>query len=805
LPPAPKATCYLRLGLRLIDRYLLRAVIPPFLIALGVFTFLLAINPMLEYAQRLIAKGVALPTVGILLLTLLPSSLSLTIPISFLTGLLIGLGRLSGDRESVALQACGVGPIRILRPVLILALAVAAFDMYVLMRLKPDANQRFRDITFQLLSEKSAAEIKPRVFYEGFPQKVIYVQNATAAGAWTGVMVADTTDALRPALVLAESGQLILDTPNRLVALVLTNATRYAPGKPGTTVYTVSEEATTSVAVTAEAVFGSGGSQLRGFPEMDYAALQRSAAEKIQRGDSPHNEILHTQQMFSFPMACLVFAIIGLGLGLHTRKEGRLAGFAVAIAVVLAYYALMALSESWVKSLSESLKGHAWQTLPAYLGRWVPNIVLGIAGILLLWRRSRSVEGRVRIPLPRRVKGRNPTADTSPSPVARPAIVLRVPHHPIPGPRILDTYVTGYYLRIAALALVGLVSVFYIVTFVDLSDKIFKGQAGLSMLLALLWYQTPQFLTYILPIAVLIGVLGTIGGLTRSSELMVMRACGISLYRVATPMILLALAGSAVLFVLDDRVVGESTRKAETLNAGIRRLEPPRFNPTTPNWLVGEDGRIYHYQAYEGPTTLNGRRATLYGVSMYETANSPFRLTRHTYVARAYYASPAWQAVDGWTQAFGDSGSSGTANLRPGDRQEFHEKSVPMPPVEDFRRAQVDSARMNFGQLREYVRRLGASGVNVAEQEVQLHRKVAFPAVTLVLTLLAIPFGVTTGKKGALYGIGLAMVLAGAYFLLSTLFMAAGAAGVLPAPLAAWSVNLLFGIGALYLVFTVRT
>ena len=417
-----KSACYLRLGLRLIDRYLCRAVIPPFLIALGTFTFLMAINPMLEYAQRLIAKGVELPTVGILLLTLLPSSLSLTIPISFLTGLLIGLGRLSGDRESVALQACGVGPLRILRPVLILAVAVAAFDMYVLMRLKPDANQLFRDITFQLLSEKSASEIKPRVFYEGFPQKVIYVQNSTAAGAWTGVMVADTTDTLRPALVLAESGQLVIDKPRRLVALVLTNATRYAPGKPGTTVYTVSQEATSSVAVTAEAVFGSGGSQLRGFPEMDYAALQRSAAEAVQRGDSPHNQILHTQQMFSFPVACLVFAIIGLGLGLHTRKEGRLAGFAVAIAVVLAYYALMALSESWVKSLSESLKGSDWQRWPAYLGRWVPNLVLGIAGIILLWRRSRSVEGRVRIPLPRFFKPPKPAGgDTSPASAAGPS------------------------------------------------------------------------------------------------------------------------------------------------------------------------------------------------------------------------------------------------------------------------------------------------------------------------------------------------------------------------------------------------
>jgi len=795
--------------LGLIDRYLWRAVIPPFLIALGVFTFLLGINPMLEYATRLIAKGVELPTVGLLLLTLLPQALSLTIPIAFLTGLLMGLGRLSGDRESVALQACGVSPLRILRPVLLMALTVGAFDMYVLMRLKPDANQWFRDITFQLLSEKSSAEIKPRIFYEGFPQKVIYVQNSTAAGLWSGVMVADTSDPLRPSLVLADSGQLVLDKPNRMVALVLTNATRYAPGKAGTTVYTVSREATSSVAVTAEAVFGPGnlgGGQARGFPEMDYAALQQSAAEKIQHGESPHNEILHSQQMFSFPVACVVFALIGLGLGLHTRKEGRLAGFAVAIAVVLAYYALMALTESWVKGLSEHVKGAAfqgWARVPAYLGRWVPNIVLGIAGVVLLWQRSRSVEGRMRIPLPRFFARRRTESGGTALPAAdRPVLILRVPRTAVPGPRILDRYVTSYYLRIAALALAGLITVFYLVTFVDLSDKVFKGQAGLSTLVALLWYQTPQFLAYIVPVAILIGVLGTIGGLTRSSELMVMRACGISLYRVATPMIGLALVASCVLFVLDDRVIGESTRKAETLNAAIRKIDPPRISIMTPNWLLGEDGRIYHYQAYEGPSAFNAHLPTLYGVSIYETASTPFRLTRHSFLARASFMSPAWQARDGWAQTFQTS-TSGAPVAR--DREEFHERSLAMPPVDDFRRSQVDASRMEFGELRQYVKRLGSSGVNVSEQEVQLHRKLAFPAVTVVLTLLAIPFGVTTGKKGALYGIGLALALAGAYFLLTTLFMAAGAAGVLPAPLAAWAVNLLFTIGALYLVFTVRT
>jgi lipopolysaccharide export LptBFGC system permease protein LptF len=112
---------------------------------------------------------------------------------------------------------------------------------------------------------------------------------------------------------------------------------------------------------------------------------------------------------------------------------------------------------------------------------------------------------------------------------------------------------------------------------------------------------------------------------------------------------------------------------------------------------------------------------------------------------------------------------------------------------------------MTFGQLWEYVSRLGASGYNVAEQRVTLHRKIAYPLVTIIMVLVAIPFGVTIGRKGAMYGIGLAAILATGYFLLATFFTAAGAAGLVPAILAAWGANIIFGSGALAMILTVRT
>src|SRR5262245_25222884 len=128
----PTAPCYRQLtSVRTIDRYLIRQILPPFFLALSVCTFVLLMGPMLEKAELLLSKGVPIPTVGFLLLTLVPQGLGVAIPIATLAGILIGLGRMSADRETVALLACGVSPLRLLRPVFMLAAGVAAIDLVV--------------------------------------------------------------------------------------------------------------------------------------------------------------------------------------------------------------------------------------------------------------------------------------------------------------------------------------------------------------------------------------------------------------------------------------------------------------------------------------------------------------------------------------------------------------------------------------------------------------------------------------------------------------------------------------------------
>jgi len=775
--------------MRTLDRYLIRESLGPLALGLVLFTFLIAIQPMLIAAEMLIAKGTPMPTVAYLLLTLLPHALGLTIPMAFLAATVMALGRLSGDREAVALLACGVSPLRILRPILILGTVAAGATFYVLVWLMPTANQTYTNVTFELTQKMVSQDVKPQLFYEGFTGKVILVSDKTPAGQWKEVLLADTSQPGRPSVRMAESGSLIVDEERQLVNIVLDQVSGYQP-LPSTGEYQLQRSGREITQIDPAVVFGAGRGTAQDLNAMSLDELDAAAATKVASGLSPHNEIMSKQQRFSFPIASLVFALIGLSLGLHTRKEGKLAGFAVGIAVILAYYGVMALFEGRTKA----------GQFPALWARWMPNIILGLAGAALLWWKmrgtSRTLELRIPVWLSRWIPGQaraeSPTAPGQSPTKPRVVVVIRFPHLNLWRPQLMDLYVGGRYLRTIGLAFFGLLSLYYIVEFIEMSEKVQKGNATMAMVAEYFYYATPTFVYFVVPLSTLVAVLTTFGGLTRTNELTVLRACGVSLYRTAVPLLLLALVWSGVLFVLEDRVLAHSQRQAAVLKDVIRDRPPRTFNLANRSWLMGRDGRIYYYAVYDA------REQTLHQASVFETARKPFRLVSHTSATQMTFRDGAWHATDGWVQTFAANGKV--------TRKAFTEQTIEMVETpEDFGTEQIEATMMNYGELREYIDRLGDSGFSIAEQEVELHRKLAFPFVTIVMTLIAVPFGVTTGRRGALYGIGLALALAVSYLVISHVFIAFGNASMLPPLLAAWATNLLFAAGALMLVFTVRT
>ena len=425
--------------LRTLDRYVIREVVPPFLLSLLVFTFILEVPPVMQQLETLVSKGVSWEIAGQIILLLIPQGLGLTIPMALLTGLLIGLGRLSSDRETVALLACGVSPYRLLRPVLVMAAIAAGATFYVMVEAIPDANQRFREITFDLVTKRVENDIHPRVFFEDFPGWVLYARDEAPGGGWKDVMVADTHNPDATSLYMAAGGHLVLDRANRSVYLILVNGTQYSTTKEGVAdTFRFAEQIMT---LNADTVFGR--MELpRGVSEKTIPQLEETITQKRLNNISPHPEIMGIQVKFSIPVACFVFALIGLALGVTVARDGKLAGFVLGIAVIFAYYVVMFLAESFTKGLYAS-PGPGDRFLFAYAARWIPNVVLGVFGIgALIWR-ARFAERRfpltipIRLPrLPAREPRRTPDGrqrarcDGQRGPGTRPGrvvIVLRIP------------------------------------------------------------------------------------------------------------------------------------------------------------------------------------------------------------------------------------------------------------------------------------------------------------------------------------------------------------------------------------------
>ena len=785
--------------MRIIDRYVIREVIGPFLIGLIVFTFILIIPFLIQYAEQFISKGVPMVVVAQIMATLLPSSLGLTIPMALLLGLLVGFGRLSADREFVAMQACGVSLQRLMRPVGLLASLACAATAYMMLVAMPNANQSFREITFSIMASRAEGEVRPRVFYEDFPDLVLYVREVPSVGGWKHVFIADSRPGQTPAVYVADSGRVVINRERRTVEMVLENGSRHTADNAGK--YETLRFERLLLSVNPDTMFPREG-PAKGVREMSIPELRARAAEVVASGNYPHTELFEIQKKFSIPAACLVFGLIGLALGATNRRDGKLASFVIGLGVIFIYYVLLWLGQSMVRG----------QVVAPWVAAWLPNIILGAFGAVLFVRRAQAADQPIRFGLPARWR-RVPAPMNAPvaataiaiAPEAlsatapRPSAWPRLPASLIPLPGILDRYVASSYIRILGLSALAMAGIFYISTFLDLSDKVFRGDASWGMMAAYFWYATPQYIYYILPLSVLLATLVTIGLLTKNSELIVMKACGISLYRVALPMLIGGLLAGGVLFLLEESVLGPSNRQAEAIRHVMRGGSPQTFDVLLRRWMVGSNGAIYHYDYFDP------RQRELRALSIYEFDEGMTALRRRAYADRALYIAPrgdaapnAWHVEQGWTRVFAASGDTESFNA-------FAESQVALEPASYFATQQPDPDYMSYTELRGYIGQLRDSGFNVIGQEVALERKISFPFVTLIMTLIAVPFAVTTGRRGAMYGVGVGIVLAMSYWVAFSVFAALGTGGLMTPLLAAWAPNLLFGAGAAYLLLTVRT
>jgi len=807
---------------RLIDRYIVREMLAPSGIGLLVFSFVLLIDQIPRLLAVLVARSADFPTILRVFLNLLPSIFAITIPMAFLLGVLLAFGRMASDSEIVALRAVGVSPLRLLAPVTMLALVMTAVSFYINAVALPAANQAHREIVFSLVVSKARTDVKPRAFTDKLlpGRMMLYVQDIEpSTGLWKNLLIYDTRDIAEGKLILARTGELVVDRDRQIVRVELGPGSQHSFFGADPRAYSRTSFGSMGWDLPVDEFFPDRKKLLlaKGDREMSLPELADKVAE-IRAQGKPRIEwgrfAVEWHKKFAIPAACLVFGLLGLALSLGSRKEARSSAFALSIGVIFVYYVLIRLGEQAADS----------GTMRPWLAMWGANLVLGALALVLLFLNHREaafdpLDGSHYLrflPEVRRRPAERGTAVPLPRPAtARPVVVVRIPRLSLRFPSLLDRYIARAWLGNVALVTLAFAAVYFLADFMDLIDDFQQNRVPGRVVLRYYAFHVFQIFFTVAPIAVLVGVLATLGILARHNEITAMKAGGISVYRAAVPVLGMGLVSSLLLYGLQEWVLPQTNKLAAAERNVIKGRPAQSSDQFDRRWMLASDERFYNFD-YIVERELKARRGvaergtggefSVHGFSIYAVDPVRWELDERLFATRASWnaAEAAYQLDRGWRRTTG-----ARPTFHPFVSQRVRavgrDPGGEIEPPAYFKREERPSDTMGFAELAGYIESLESRGFDVARLRVQLHRKLAFPMVALVMTLLAVPFSFVVARRGALYGIGLAIVIAIVYWAVLGIFEALGNNALLHPALAAWAPNLIFGATGLYLILTLET
>jgi LPS export ABC transporter permease LptG len=364
----------------------------------------------------------------------------------------------------------------------------------------------------------------------------------------------------------------------------------------------------------------------------------------------------------------------------------------------------------------------------------------------------------------------------------------------------LDRFILQRFLTIFAGCLVSFFTLVAVYELIQLLNDIIERGHPLSMAAMYLAYRMPWILSQVLPMSCLMACLLTFGTMSRFNEVTAAKASGTSIYRLAIPVVIVTFAISVLGYVNYDYLVPSSNQQAIQVKDSIRGRSPRSYRAGDRRWVFGEGGRLYTFRNYVAPpipVLPTAGAGTFEGFSVYMLDPATFEMRSRTYAKSAAREAGRWVLRDGWTREFGPEGES---------FERFVIRRADYPEGSDyFIKEWKTPEQMNFSELRKVVANLAQRGYATQELTVDLYGKTSYPLVPLTLVIIALPFCFRIGRRGSLYGVGIAIVLAATYFLTFSATSALGGAGVMPAFLAAWAPNILFAGAGTYLLLRTST
>jgi lipopolysaccharide export system permease protein len=357
--------------------------------------------------------------------------------------------------------------------------------------------------------------------------------------------------------------------------------------------------------------------------------------------------------------------------------------------------------------------------------------------------------------------------------------------------KIITRYLVREFSTLFFVSLLAFLIIYLVIDFFGKIDKFLAAGASLGVAALYFMYQTPFILQQMIPIAVLISVMLMLGIMNKHNEILALKNAGLSLFNLAYPLIVVSLFIGIGSFVLAESFVPITSAKANYIwNMRVEKGSHQGAYTLSHLWYKGEDS-IYQIRTYDG------RKRTIEGLSIF-FFDKDFTLRKRIDAKKASWIERGWLLSDGLLQEIQADGSRRS--------MKFTSRLVHLPETpENFERTMKSLEEMSFWDLRDYTRRIRQEGYDATRSEVELNTKMAFPFISLVLTMVGIPLAFKKRRGGIPLSITIAIGISFLYLLTFGLSRSLALSGALPPLLGAWLANLLFSLFGMYLMLKAET
>lgn len=774
----------------LIARYLIQAILPYFLFSWLLLTVILFVQQASRYADIFFSVNIPVELVWQLTFALIPNVIAFTCPMAVLVGTIIGLSKMQGDSELVAIRAAGVANWQIMIPVAALGITLSLFAFFVNVSGVPFAAGIVRRVALQTAIKKLESPVEPGVFNTEVSGYTIYVRGGDVeTGRWNGIFIY-SRDEVSGVVRLITSGDGRVDVSDENSELVLSNAYSYSfpvgteagkfvaesIGELRLSIKTKRNELIQRLAsaeITPEEL---GLSQLN-----EYAA----AREGTERTEA---EILW-QRRILLSITPLIFCVLGAAMILRFKRGGRGFGVLLALVGLIIYYLFAFLGEQLARTGRMSVLG----------GGLIPVVLSGAA---IIWF---SYSGRIRVRFPSfekvtsllPVNGRN----------HRKTKVSNVFIDITTGLRDLDLVFN--LLRYFFVSLGFLSAIFLIFTAFELWKFAGRMDHGIQLLATYLFFLLPFVYIQLAPSSAMIAVLATYVIKSRQNEIVTWTAAGQSVYRLLFPSFVLMAFFGIVNWQIQEHVLPSANQTQEGLRNQIRNLGATKRADGRSWFATGN--RIYAFNGTPDDANKDGKSVNDQLLTTNDSIASDNENTVRQVNLFEFNEAGRLQTVYRFPSAYWLNGEIRLNG--PGEKSVVNQANLVSEtlgqvnfsePSDPFIGSALKPNQINSEELREKLE-ISKSDTEKRSLNVALQKKYATLLIPMVIALFTAPFSLSLNRRSRVVTVGYAIAVWLVFTASASLFEQFGLSGSIDPSAAVWAPLAFFAALGILFLTKVRT